>query len=136
MAWAAACGAGGAGRPSPGRVGLAIVKGNLKLFVNDTSLVEPALQAMLAMDATHTRPQVETTLATEAALATLATQIQREIAEHMGRHYNSIHAAIYAVRFQVKSGLRKRMEAVYQAHTLMRHFTEVGCQGHVGGAPA
>ena len=119
----ASCGAGGAGRPPQGRAGISIVRGNLKVFVNDPSLVASTLQALSALDVVGDGAHVES------ALASLATHALRIIAAHTGRHYNSLHAAIHAVRLGVRPVLRKRLEALNQAHTFLRHFTELGAQG-------
>jgi hypothetical protein len=87
--------------PSRSRAGLSIVKGHLKVFINDLDCAPTVLQTMLAQEAVREGAHVEM------ALADLATQTLRIVALHMGCHFNSLHAAIHAIRHQIPSQLKK-----------------------------
>lgn len=96
---------------------LAIVCGNVELFVNDPALLPLALENL--------NPKIGPKDANDEVLA-LALRAQELIATAEGRHFPSLKDAIFTTRKKYTSKLTRMLTNRNSTHRFLKHFTTQG----------
>ena len=102
-----------------------VVKGNLKVYVNDSNLLERTLTALDDFAKSDKEDHAFSDI------ATAASAIQDEVSQAFGRPVKSLRDAIYLSRQVLPPKLTKQLQALNTTHSFLRHVTTMECAGFV-----
>ena len=101
-----------------------IVKGNLKIFVNDCTFLGETIRAFDSF-ALQSRDRIDS--ASE-FISSTAADIMQEVADKLQKPIKSLRDAIYETRRVLPPKLSKQIQALNTTHSFLRHNTRLDCE--------
>lgn len=108
----------------PNAAPVVIIKGHLKVYINDIAMFERTLQAL---DATSSATG-GTAAHIPVYIANLASAVQHEAARRFAKPINSLREAIFEARRVLPVKVAKQWQTLNTTYSLLRHSTHHDCE--------